>query len=277
MRSFGRYFISENSCNKNILLIMELKIFDNNDFGQLKIALNNEGKTMFCLIDVCKALGIGNSSDVKKRLDGAYLDSIEVCSESTNQYGAKSIRKTKMTFIGEPNLYRCIFQSKKDKAKAFQKWVFDEVLPQIRKTGGYIPIAAEDDEKTLLAKALSIMQRTLEEKDKLIEAQRPMAELGRQVTGSDENIMVGEMAKILYENGIDIGRQRLFDWMREKGYLFKHSREPMQKWIERGIMTVRENWIATNHGMKLCVTPMITGRGQQYFLQLFCSQKEAGF
>lgn len=252
---------------------MELKIFDNNDFGQLKIALNNEGKTMFCLIDVCKALGIGNSSDVKKRLDGAYLDSIEVCSESTNQYGAKSIRKTKMTFIGEPNLYRCIFQSKKDKAKAFQKWVFDEVLPQIRKTGGYIPVTEKDNEKTLLTKALNIMTRTLEEKSRLIEMQRPMAELGQQVTGRAENIMVGEMAKILYENGIDIGRQRLFDWLRENGYIFKNTREPKQKWIERGIMTVRETWIDTNHGTVLTVTPMITGRGQQYFLQLFCSQQ----
>ena len=85
--------------------------------------------------------------------------------------------------------------------------------------------------------------------------------------------MVGEMAKLLYENSIDIGRQRLFDWLRENGYIFKQSREPMQKWIERGIMTVRECWVTTDHGMELSVTPMITGKGQQHFLNLFCGEK----
>ena len=83
----------------------------------------------------------------------------------------------------------------------------------------------------------------------------------------------GSMAKLLYENGIDIGRQRLFDWLRENGYIFKQSREPMQKWIERGIMTVRECWVTTDHGMELSVTPMITGKGQQHFLNLFCGEK----
>ena len=73
--------------------------------------------------------------------------------------------------------------------------------------------------------------------------------------------------------GIDIGRQRLFDWLRENGYIFKQSREPMQKWIERGIMTVRECWVTTDHGMELAVTPMITGKGQEYFLNLFCGEK----
>ena len=248
---------------------MEIQIFSNSKFGQLRVALNEKGETVFCLADVFKALAIGNTSDVKRRLDGAAIDTIEVCLTSVNQYGAKSVRTTKMTYIGEPNLYRCIFQSNKKEAKEFQDWVFNKVLPQIRKTGGYIPVTEEDDEKSILAKALTIAQRTLEAKDRLIEEQRPMAKLGRQVTGSEENIMVGEMAKLLYENGIDIGRQRLFNWLREHGYIFKHSREPMQKWVERGIMAVRECWVTTDHGMELSVTPMITGKGQGYFLKIF--------
>ena len=256
---------------------MEIKIFSSRNFGQLRVAQNPKGNTVFCLVDVCKALGIGNASDVKKRLDSGNIDLIEVTTKGKNQHG-EFTRTTSMTFIGESNLYRCIFQSNKNEAKEFQDWVFNDVLPQIRKTGGYIPVdPAVDDDKSILSKALKIAERTLADTLRKLEEQRPMAELGQQVTGRAENIMVGEMAKLLHENGIDIGRQRLFDWMREKGFLFKHSREPMQKWIEQGIMTVRENWIATNHGMKLCVTPMITGRGQQYFLQLFCSQKEAGF
>ena len=256
---------------------MKLQIFKHEEFKSLRVTVNEKGETLFCLTDVCKALGIGNASDVKKRLESGNLDSIEVTTKGKNQHG-EFVRTTTMTFIGEPNLYRCIFMSRKDSAKRFQDWVVEVVLPQIRKTGGYIPVdPAVDDDKSILSKALKIAERTLADTLRKLEEQRPMAELGQQVTGRAENIMVGEMAKLLHENGIDIGRQRLFDWMREKGYLFKHSREPMQKWIEQGIMTVRENWIATNHGMKLCVTPMITGRGQQYFLQLFCSQKEAGF
>lgn len=251
---------------------MDIKIFANPNFGDIRIAVNEKGEPLFCLSDVCKALELANPSQVKTRLDSSNLISVEVTTKSANRHG-EFTRTTSMTYIGEANLYRCIFQSKKEEAKAFQDWVFGEVLPQIRKTGGYIPVSAEDDEKTLLAKALGIMKRTLEEKERLIEEQRPMAELGKQVSGSDENIMVGEMAKILYENGIEIGRRRLFKWLRENGYIFKQSREPMQKWIERGIMAVKECWISTDHGMELAVTPMITGKGQQHFLQIFLHEK----
>lgn len=251
---------------------MEIKVFTNSDFGKVRIAVNKNEEVLFCLSDVCRALDLTNPSMVKERLDSSNLSSIEVTTKSANRHG-EFLRTTTMTYIGEPNLYRCIFQSKKEEAKEFQDWVFNCVLPQIRKTGGYIPFEAADDEKTLLAKALNIMQRTLEQKDKLLEEQRPMAELGRRVTGSKENIMVGEMAKLLYENGVDIGRQRLFKWLRENGYIFKQTREPMQKWIERGIMTVRETWITTDHGMEMAITPMITGKGQQYFLEIFCGKE----
>lgn len=251
---------------------MDIKIFGNPNFGDIRIAVNEKGEALFCLLDVCKALELANPSQVKTRLDSSNLISVEVTTKSANRHG-EFTRTTSMTYIGEANLYRCIFQSKKEEAKAFQGWVFEEILPQIRKTGGYIPVSAEDDEKTVLAKALGIMKRTLEEKNRLIEEQRPMAELGKQVSGSDENIMVGEMAKILYENGIEIGRRRLFKWLRENGYIFKQSREPMQKWIERGIMAVKECWISTDHGMELAVTPMITGKGQQHFLQIFLHEK----
>ena len=154
---------------------MNIKIFTNANWGEIRIAQNEKNEVFFCLSDVCKILALANPSMVKCRLDEAGLSQIEVCSTSINQYGCKSVRTTKMTYINEANLYRCIFQSKKEEAKAFQDWVFGEVLPQIRKTGGYIPVAKEDDEKTLLAKALGIMKRTIEEKDRLIEEQRPMA------------------------------------------------------------------------------------------------------
>ena len=116
---------------------MEIQNFRNAEFGSLRVIQNEKGEMMFCLADVCKALGIGNSRDVKNRLDSDGVDSIDVVTNTVNQYGECS-KRYKMTFIGEPNLYRCIFQSKKEGAKRFQDWVFGEVLPSIRKTGAYL-------------------------------------------------------------------------------------------------------------------------------------------
>ena len=149
---------------------MEIQIFSNSKFGQLRVALNEKGETVFCLADVCKALDLANPSQVKTRLDSSNLISMEVSTKSSNRHG-EFTRITTMTYIGEPNLYRCIFQSNKKEAKEFQDWVFNTVLPQIRKTGGYIPVGAEDDEKSIMARALTIAQRTLEEKDRLIDQQ----------------------------------------------------------------------------------------------------------
>ena len=90
---------------------MEIKVFTNSDFGEVRIAVNKNKEVLFCLSDVCRALDLTNPSMVKGRLDKAGLSQIEVCSTSVNQYGAKSVRTTNMTYIGEANLYRCIFQS----------------------------------------------------------------------------------------------------------------------------------------------------------------------
>ena len=126
--------------NKFFNYSMEIQIFSNSKFGQLRVALNENGETVFCLADVCKALDLANPSQVKTRLDSSNLISMEVSTKSSNRHG-EFTRTTTMTYIGEANLYRCIFQSKKKEAKDFQNWIFGEVLPQIRKTGGYIPVA----------------------------------------------------------------------------------------------------------------------------------------
>ena len=104
---------------------MDIQNFRNAEFGSLRVIHNEKGEMMFCLADVCKALGIGYSRDVKNRLDSDDVDSIDVVTNTVNQYGECS-KRYKMTFIGEPNLYRCIFQSKKEGAKRFQDWVFGD-------------------------------------------------------------------------------------------------------------------------------------------------------
>ena len=167
---------------------MEIQIFGSKNFGSLRVALNEKGETLFCLVDVCKALGIGNPSDVKKRLDSTNLDSIEVCTKSINRHGEYT-RKISMTFIGEPNLYRCIFQSKKDDAKQFQDWVFGEVLPSIRKTGAYM---TRDTVLKVMAEPENILKlcRTLVE-------MQPKVEYCNAVLLSDDCMTMTQVAKEL--------------------------------------------------------------------------------
>ena len=107
---------------------MDIKIFANSNFGEIRITQNEKNEVFFCLMDVCNALDLVNPSQVKKRLDYSNLISMEVSTKSSNRHG-EFTRTTTMTYIGEANLYRCIFQSKKKEAKEFQDWVFNKVLP----------------------------------------------------------------------------------------------------------------------------------------------------
>ena len=169
----------------------EIQIFTNNHFGELRV-IEKDGKVWFCLVDVCRALELKNSRQVKTRLESGDVISVDVSTLSKNQYG-EFTRTQIMTFINEANLYRCIFESKKEEAKVFQDWVFDDVLPQIRRTGGYIPVNAEDDEKTILCKAIQILQRTVEEKDTLLDKQEPKVQFANAITASDGSILVREI------------------------------------------------------------------------------------
>ena len=208
---------------------------------------------------------------MKARLNRAGVISNDGCSTSVNQYGCKSVRTIKMTYIDEANLYRCIFQSKKEEAKQYQDWVFNEVLPQITKTGGYIPVKAEDDEKTILCRAIQILKRTVDEKDALLEKQEPKVQFANAITASNGEILVRELAKLLTQNGIAIGQNRLFGWLRHHGYLFKRDTSPIQEWVEKGIFSTHVTLIATNHGTIERITTYVTGKGQQYFVDGFLS------
>ena len=182
----------------------EIQIFNNNNFGKLRVIVK-DGKVWFCLADACKALEIANPRNVKKRLDSRGVHTMDVSTNSKNRHG-EFTRITTMSYIDEANLYRCIFQSKKEEAKQYQDWVFNEVLPQIRKTGGYIPVKAGDDEKTILCRAIQILKRTVDEKDALLEKQEPKVQFANAITASDGKILVRELAKLLTQNGIPIGQ-----------------------------------------------------------------------
>lgn len=235
----------------------KIQIFESPEFGQIRTVKGEKGEPWFCLADVCKVLGL-KQRHVRERLEDGVVSTDPI---------ADSLGRLQMAnFVNEDGLYDVILDSRKPSARAFRKWITSEVLPQIRKTGGYIPLNAEDNEKTIMAKALEIMNRTLAQKDELIEAQKPKVAFANAVTTGDGCILISEMAKLLTRNGYVTGRTRFFRWLRENGYIFKKSTEPIQKWVEMGIFATSVTMIHTNHGAEERVTTKVTGKGQEYFL-----------
>ena len=181
--------------------------------------------------------------------------------------------RQQITIINESGLYSLILSSKLPQAKEFKRWVTNEVLPQIRKTGDYIPVNDCKDDGEIMAKALLIAQKTIEQKDALLEMQKPKVRFAEAVTGSDDSILIGELAKLITQNGYEIGRTRLFDWLRRNGYIFKNSTEPIQKWVEKGLFETKVSIIHTHHGEHEVLTTKVTGKGQRYFIDVFLSKK----
>ena len=241
-----------------------IKIFENSEFGEIRtVTVDNE--PMFCLADVCKALDIENISQLKTRLkkDGVI----------TNEVIDRLGRTQKATFINESNLYKTIFQSRKPSAERFTDWVTSEVLPSIRKNGGYINNQENLTSEQILANAVLVAQNVIAEKDKQIERMKPKEIFADAVSASETSILVGELAKILKQNGVDTGEKRLFAWMKENGYLMSRvgsdKNIPTQKSMNLGLFEIKETIVSTNHGSKVKKTPKVTGKGQQYFINKF--------
>lgn len=144
----------------------EMKIFENAQFGQIRTSMTEQGEPLFCLVDVCRTLALTNPSDVKRRLQQRGVCTIDT--PTANQYGATVMQQ--MNFITEPNLYKCIFQSRKKEAEAFQDWVCGEILPSIRTNGGYVATHQADTPELIMARALQVAQSTIEKHARQLEA-----------------------------------------------------------------------------------------------------------
>ncbi|WP_330667851.1 phage antirepressor [Clostridioides difficile] len=187
----------------------------------------------------------------------------------------------KVNIIPEGDMYRLISNSELPNAEKFESWVFDEVLPIIRKTGGYIHTTEDMSDDEIMARALQVAQKTIEkknreieEKDKVIQLQQPKVLFADSVASSDNSILVGELAKLLRQNGIDTGQNRLFDWLRNNGYLIKRKGEdyntPTQKSVDLGVIETKEGTRVHPDGhTSITKTPKITGKGQIYFINKF--------
>lgn len=263
----------------------ELQIFKNSEFGEIRTAVINNNP-MFCLSDVCKILEIKNVSDCRSRLNEAGVVSTEVgVLTGYKADGTPAIQKVKMNFISESNLYKTIFQSRKESAERFTEWVTGEVLPSIRKNGGYIAGQENMTDEELLSKALLVAQNKIADRDRIIaskqeriEQMRPKEIFADSVATSKNSILIGDLAKMICQNGVEIGQKRLFDWMREKGYLIKTGSSknlPTQKSIDLGIMEVKERALNNPDGsVRITLTPKVTGKGQVYFVNKFLGEKK---
>lgn len=241
----------------------------------LRTLTDEAGEPWFVAKDVCDILELGTEH---LRRD---LDEDEV-TEATNlpnwQVGSNGGRVP--LIISEPGLYKLVMRSRKPEAKEFQRWVAHEVLPQIRKTGGYIPTSETDDDMTILAKAVMIGQRTMEaQKRKIAEQQtrivelEPKARFADAVAASDGTCLVGELAKMLRQNGMDIGQNRLFRLLQADGYLGKSGSNrnvPTQRAMDLGLFRIKETTVTHADGhTTVSRTPKVTGKGQRYFIDRY--------
>lgn len=242
--------------------MQELQIFKSNEFGEVRtVIIDNE--PWFVGKDVAMALGYTNPQK-------AVRDHVLEEDRGMNEMDTPSGRQN-LAVINESGLYALIFGSKLESAKRFKHWVTSEVLPTIRKTGGYQMQAPQG--KELLALAVLEAQKTIEEQTAQIERMRPKEIFADAVATSRQSILIGQLAKLICQNGHEIGQKRLFKWMRENGYLMKSGSDynmPMQRYVEQGLFEIKESSIANPDGStRITRTTKVTGKGQQYFINKF--------
>lgn len=245
----------------------ELQVFKNQEFGSVRtLTLNDE--PWFIGKDVAEALGYSNSRNaVPKHV--SKEDSLRTQIEYAGQ-------RREVTIINESGLYALIFGSKLESAQKFKRWVTSEVLPALRKTGQYQVKELSGSE--LMAKALIEAQSVLAAKDKQIEEMKPKALFADAVSASKGSISVGSLAKLLAQNGIAIGQNRLFAWLRDNNFLIKDGKSKnvaTQRYIDQGLFELKANVTFENGETKTHKpTTMVTGKGQRYFIDLFLNSQE---
>lgn len=243
----------------------ELQIFKNEEFGEVRtVTIDNE--PWFVGKDVAAALGYSNTRDAIAKHVHEDDKGVAKCDTPSG--------KQEMTVINESGLYALIFGSKLESAKRFKHWVTSEILPSIRKHGGYIAGQENMSDEQLLARALMVAQSKIAENQKQIERMKPKEIFADAVATSHTSILIGDLAKLLKQNGVETGQKRLFNWMRENGYLIKRNgvdrNMPTQKSMEMGLFEVKESTVNNPDGsVRINRTTKVTGKGQQYFINKF--------
>ena len=248
----------------------EIEIFKNDEFGEVRTLLIND-KPYFMANDVAKALGyVKPNNAISTHCKAALKQGIPI-----------SGKIQEVNFISEGDVYRLIMKSKLPSAEKFESWVMDEVLPTIRKHGAYM--TEQTIEKALtspdfliqLATELKKEQEARKLAEQKIEEQKPLVEFANKVSDSSNLIDMGKMAKLLKDEHINIGRNRLFDWLRRKEILMKNN-IPYQRYIESGYFQVKESTYETPYGTKTHQTTFVTGKGQIYITEKLRKEFDKG-
>lgn len=251
----------------------ELQMFESAEFGKMR-TLVKDGDPWFVGKDVAEILGYSNTRDaMAKHVDDEDKNTVAI------RDGIQG--NPNVTIINESGLYSLILSSKLLTAKKFKRWVTSEILPAIRKHGGYLTpdkveeILTDPDSIIRLATQLKEERAKRAEAEKVIEEQRPKALFADAVSASKTSILIGALAKLIRQNGVDVGQKRLFEWLRKKGYLIKSGNDknmPTQRSMERGLFEVKEGSYVDGDGVnRITRTTKVTGKGQLYFVNKFLS------
>lgn len=245
--------------------------------ASLRTLTDEEGEPWFVLKDCMSILDLGNPTETVKMFDDDEFSTTEVI----DSIG----RRQQAYIISEPGLYRLVMRSRKPEAKEFQRWVTHDVLPQIRRTGGYIPTSESDSDEDIMARAVLVARKTIERKNQQIASQQsrivelePKARFADAVAASDGTCLVGELAKMLRQNGMDIGQNRLFRLLRADGYLGKSGSNrnvPTHRAMDLGLFRIKETTVTHADGhTTVSRTPKVTGKGQRYFIDRYWSRAQ---
>lgn len=248
----------------------EIRVFNNEGFGAVRAIQSVAGEPMLVAKDICAVLGLGRQQDSTRYLDD---DEKGECLVNTPS-GAQ-----KMVCVTEPGFYKLVMRSRKPEAKAFQRWVTHEVLPALRRDGGYMVARDETPEQTM-ARAVLLAQATIDRQRDRIAELEPKALFADAVAASDGTCLVGELAKMMRQNGVEIGQRRLFARLREDGYLGKsgsNTNVPTQRAMDLGLFRIKETAVTHSDGhVTLSRTPKVTGKGQRYFIKRYCEGLQQG-
>lgn len=240
-----------------------IKIFENEKFGQIR-TITKDGEPWFVLADVCRALEIRNSRMVAGRLDRDELMSVKLTSGG---------QRREMTVINESGLYAVIIRSDKPQAQSFRKWLTSEVIPTIRRTGGYV-----SNEEMFIENYLPFLDEpyrdlfrlqmtAIEKLNERIRHDQPLVEFANQVAETDNLIDMNAMAKLAADEHFKIGRTRLFRWLKYMGILMSNNL-PYQQFIDRGYFAVKESVFEVDGMKKTYQQTLVTGKGQHYVINL---------
>lgn len=249
----------------------ELKIFNNSTFGNVRVIKQN-GEPWFVAKDVCDCLDISNSRQALSRLDNDEKNSV-ILNDGTPGNPEKSI-------VNEYGLYNLVLSSRKPEAKEFKRWITHDVIPSIRQHGAYMTVdtveRAMNDPDFLIGLLTNFKQVKAEKEQALeqIEADRPKVLFADAVSASRTSILVGELAKIMKQTGMDVGQNRLFERLRQDGYLISRKgadyNMPTQKAMDLKLFEIKETTISHADGhISVNKTPKVTGKGQQYFINRY--------